>query len=105
MPITEESRYGISVAIVTRLLRFSHIDKNKTELSTYDSIYYYLYHEGGVGYGIYTMRQTHIGRGGYEFVSLYICHIVCRDGVRGMGFFDLHLVIMASDSLRMCVMG
>ncbi len=31
------------------------------------------YTRGGVGYDIYTMRQTHIpqGRGRYEFVSLY----------------------------------
>ena len=23
-------------------------------------VYYYLYHEGGVGYGLYTMRETHV---------------------------------------------
>ncbi len=31
-------------------------------------VHYYLYHERGVGYGIYTMRQTHI-----PYMSLSHC--------------------------------
>ncbi len=64
-----------------------------------------------MGYGIYTMRETHVG---YEFLSWYICHIQYTiSGIQngchipiplnhGRGIWDhIPLVIVASDSLTM----
>ncbi len=56
-----------------------------------------------MGYGIYTMRETHIAEGDMSF-SHGISAL--EYGIHGRGIWDhIPLVIVASDSLRIWVMG
>ena len=50
--------------------------------------YYYLYHEGGVGYGLFTMRETHIPRG-RRARGMWVSLMVYRPyGIHGGGIWD-----------------
>ncbi len=67
--------------------------------------YYYLYHEGGMEYGIYTMRETHIAEGDMSFShGIYAIQNGCHKPLplnHERGIWDhIPLVIVASDSLR-----
>ncbi len=55
-PLNVEPTYNLSNKII-------YVEMTVLSGECRGYIHYYLYHEGGVGYGLYTMRETHIPRG------------------------------------------